>query len=241
MNKQYYAAILTSPQALQANRTFQEQVKSSAGKPQAAPFIALVNLLLEEVLQAFFLEPARQFKLNRVAMKLVQTGVGVMKKTSQAAISKVLKKMSNRELQPLADYILTLVWEPLPERPENGILAFKVSDELYEQLQNVINAGRAGNPLDHRQELADVLVRFVDEGAQQLVINAVALIKLGFVTQKIVDVALDTGISAAHTLVSKLPGAMKERELLMFYDFLESLLIETQDGKIQSMIVVKGC
>ncbi|MCG8314032.1 MAG: hypothetical protein MI976_12545 [Pseudomonadales bacterium] len=226
MTKQRYSAFAASQQLSEINDRFLSAMEAGNGQPQAPVFVELLHLFMDEVLDSYFVTPMDKVQLNGMGRKVVNTGVNAIRKTSKLAISKVVKKMSNDELQPIATYIDSIMIRPEIGSGDPTYVAVPISDDLYERLTNATTMGRDQGAHTVTEDFAAALCDLIDESLNQYFEVPVSMLKLGFVTEKVARVAMESGRAASQTVVKKVPNTMNEKELLSFFEFAESIVIE---------------
>ena len=226
MTKQRYSAFAASPALSEINERFLAAMQSGSSEPQAPVFTELLHLFMDEVLDSYFVGPMDMVRLNNMGRKVVTAGVNTIRKTSKMAITKVVGKMSNEELKPIASYIDSIMIRPAPGSDRPTLVAVPISDDLYERLTSVTQRGREQGPQTVTREFSLALCDLVDESLNQYFEIPVSMLKLGFVTEKVARVAMESGRAASQTVVKKVPNTMNEKELLTFFEFAESIVIE---------------
>ncbi len=227
MTKQRYSAFAASPALSDINERFLAAMQSGSAEPQAPVFIELLHLFMDEVLDSYFVGPMDMVRLNNMGRKVVTAGVNTIRKTSKMAITKVVRKMNNEELQPIAGYIDSIMIRPAPGSDKPTLVAVPITDDLYERLTSVTQRGREAGPQTVTREFSLALCDLIDESLNQYFEIPVSMLKLGFVTEKVARVAMESGRAASQTVVKKVPNTMNEKELLTFFEFAESIVIES--------------
>ncbi|MCG8670890.1 MAG: hypothetical protein MI867_15875 [Pseudomonadales bacterium] len=228
MTAQRYSAFAASKQLSDINHRFLTAMESGHSQPQAPVFIELLHLFMDEVLDSYFVGPMEMVRLNNMGRKVVTGGVNAIRKTSKMAITKVVKKMSNDELQPIAAYIDSIMIRPEEGSDDPTYVAVPISQDLYERLTVATTRGRDVGPKTVTDDFSQALSDLIDESINQYFEVPVSMLKLGFVTEKVARVAMESGRAASQTVVKKVPNTMNEKELLAFFDFAESIVIERQ-------------
>lgn len=72
----------------------------------------LIVELTEAGLDFFFLEPLRRLKASSMMMGMAKVGISSMLKGSKMVIHKVLKKLDDRSLIAILDFIEEIIHEP---------------------------------------------------------------------------------------------------------------------------------
>lgn len=226
MTKQRYSAFAASQALSDINEQFLSAMDAGSSEPQAPVFIELLHLFMDEVLDSYFVGPMDMVRLNNMGRKVVTAGVNTIRKTSKMAISQVVKKMNNEELKPVASYIDSIMIRSADGSGGPTYVAVPISDDLYDRLTSVAQHGREHGPHTVTQDFSLALCDLIDESLNQYFEIPVSMLKLGFVTEKVARVAMESGRAASQTVVKKVPNTMNEKELLTFFEFAESIVIE---------------
>ena len=74
----------------------------------------LIVELTEQGLDFFFLEPLRRLRASSMVMGMARMDIGSMLKGSKMVVHKVLKKLDDRSLAAILDFIEEIIHEPEP-------------------------------------------------------------------------------------------------------------------------------
>ncbi len=88
--------------------------RGKADKEAIDKLYELIVELTESGLDFFFLEPLRRLKAGTMMMSMARMGIGSMLKGSKMVIHKVLKKLDDRSLTNILDFIEEIICEPEP-------------------------------------------------------------------------------------------------------------------------------
>lgn len=228
MTTQTYAAFPASDVLQDFNTRFISNINAGVGSPQATLLIQGLNQFVDECLDYYFLRPVEMVKLGGVGKKIVNGGVSGIKKTAKLAISKIVCKLSNEELKPIAAYIDSMMKDVQKGDKTITYIAVPVSEQLSGGLRSATHVGRNGDPHRVAEDFSLALCGLIDESLAQYFEEPLNLLHMGFLMEKIAKVATESTRSAAHTVVKKVPKTMSEKELLMFFEFADSLLLDAQ-------------
>ena len=187
-----------------------ENLKSGTKESQSKLGAEVANDFADEVLKAMIsnsLDPKRMSKVNITIMnqlvKLIQKSVHVL-------INKVVAKLNNEQLQPLADYIVETRLELDTEAGKQTHIICPLGDEYVELFNAIENAVEQG---DKDKQVPEV-GRFIDAMSSASIAHffkkPTGLMELGLLSRKIVDtsyVAVKKGTAAAvKSLVKNMNG-----------------------------------
>lgn len=86
--------------------------RGTADREAIDKLYGLIIELTEAGLDFFFLEPLRRLKASSMMMGMAKVGIGSMLKGSKMVIHKVLKKLDDRSLIAILDFIEEIIHEP---------------------------------------------------------------------------------------------------------------------------------
>jgi hypothetical protein len=86
--------------------------RGKADKEAIDKLYSLIIDLTENGLDFFFLEPLRRLKAGNMLMSMAKMGINSMFKGSKMVIHKVLKKLDDRSLASILDFIEEIIHEP---------------------------------------------------------------------------------------------------------------------------------
>lgn len=89
--------------------------RGTADKEAIDKLYNLIVELTESGLDFFFLEPLRRLRAGNMMMSMARMGIGSMLKGSKMVIHKVLKKLDDRSLANILDFIEEIICEPEPQ------------------------------------------------------------------------------------------------------------------------------
>lgn len=88
--------------------------RDTADKEAIDKLYNLIVELTESGLDFFFLEPLRRLRAGNMMMSMARMGIGSMLKGSKMVVHKVLKKLDDRSLKDILDFIEEIICEPEP-------------------------------------------------------------------------------------------------------------------------------
>ncbi|WP_372987343.1 hypothetical protein [Marinobacter sp.] len=86
--------------------------RGKADKEAIDKLYELIVELTEEGLDFFFLEPLRRLKASSMMLGMAKMGISSMLKGSKMVVHKVLKKLDDRSLAAILDFIEEIIHEP---------------------------------------------------------------------------------------------------------------------------------
>ena len=231
----YYTAFAASESLQHLNESFVAELALSPSRALAPDIVRLLELFSDECMNAYFLRPVEMIDLNPMGKKVVLGGVSAIKKTIKFALKKVLGKMPNNELVPLADYIDSMLLKPEEGSDLPTYIAVELPGELYQRITGVVQKGRDTEPHLVAKDFSIALCDLVDVAMESYFERPIAMMTLGYLSEKIARLANDTVSSGAKTVIKKVTKTMRNEELLAFFWFAESIIVDGPAKKSASV------
>ena len=222
----HYTAFAASESLRCQNESFVAEIREGSSRVLAPDVVRLLELFSDECMDAYFLSPIEMIDLNPMGKKVVLGGVSAIKKTIKLALKKVLGKVPNNELVPLLDYIDSMLLKPEEGSDLPTYIAVELPDELYLRIADVVQKGRDTEPHLVAKEFSIALCDLVDVAIESYFERPIDMMALGYLSEKIARLANDTVSSGAKTVIKKVTKTMRNKELLAFFWFTESIIVD---------------
>lgn len=115
MLKQHSHIVAPIPDDLRNRALATVEELRARGKADKEAVDKLYNLIVDMTdagLDFFFLEPLRRLKASNMMMGMARVGIGSMLKGSKMVVHKVLKKLDERSLAAILDFIEEIIHGP---------------------------------------------------------------------------------------------------------------------------------
>ncbi|MBR9869723.1 MAG: hypothetical protein GYB26_01130 [Gammaproteobacteria bacterium] len=115
MLKQQSHIVAPIPDELRTRALYTVNELKTRGKADKEAIEKLHNLiadLTENGLDFFFLEPLRRLNAGNMTMSMAKVGISSMLKGSKMVVHKVLKKLNDRSLTSILEFIEEIIHEP---------------------------------------------------------------------------------------------------------------------------------
>ena len=100
-----HIAFISSSGLRQDSAKLIANIEAHSTASQAELMIKIVNDFTNEILQVFFLDLTALLALSPFMEKVVASSVNTIRSTTQTVSRKIIHKLDNTQLQPLADYM----------------------------------------------------------------------------------------------------------------------------------------
>ncbi len=176
---------------------------------QSRKITRAAELLVGALLQVMIVDLVEQVKMKPFAKKIVKQLEGVIEKTANTLVNKVILKLSNKDLIPLVEYLRTL------ELEIDGIryIAFQLEDFAEEALEQSRVALQEEDLKAARKEFHTAMQNFQEQGLYIFYKKPMGMIKLGMVAKKIVDLGYKAIQGAVKPAINKIVKGMDLDEL----------------------------
>jgi len=182
------------------------------------------ELLVDSMLQTLIIDMIANVQMKPFAKKIVLQLEGVIQKTANALVHKVILKLDNQELWPLVEYLRELEVEldgkrylsfPLEAYAEKAIN--KANIEIHNK-----DLSKAKNHFDEGMQ------NILDQGLLVFYKKPMSMLKLGFIMRKIVDVGYSAIHAAVKPTIHKVVHDMDLHELESLKHYIETLTVEIE-------------
>ncbi len=221
-----YIAFRSSPALRQDSRRFLRNLALGAHEPQSPLIASIMGDFTDELLQVFMLDIIHLMKLSPFMNKLVHGTVSTIKSTVHGATRAVVHKLSNQQLQPLAEHVRGLM---LNVADEQGVMqpwvGFAIDEAFHQRLRRLIAQMRLEHPENQEAELTACLREVTDRAIAVYIDRPTQLVGLGFVMRKVADGAASVIHKASHALIAKLIPDLEAGQYSQLADYMEGLLL----------------
>lgn len=195
-------------------------------------FPASQSLLLQRVLDAFvnqcvdtyFIAPADIAGLSPMGRKILVTAIATIRKTIQMVVGRIVRKLSNREMQPLAQFMDEILFRDRTDPVGRACIAFPLDEQLAQRFHQMQLASQGHQP----QVLGEIVESFqfmADEAITYLFDEPIAMLRLGPVLGKMARMGIDTTRSVTATLIRRIFSTLDEQQLGAVLDYFCGLIV----------------
>lgn len=152
---------------------------------------------------------------------ILHTLLSILKSTSHMLIRQMLGKGSNEDVNRMAQFL----------RDRRQVLhgkllfGFPLPADMAARFSTIFAAIRAGQGEQHRGELTQLMLTFADMAVARFYDDFVAPMELGFLKRKGSDLGRATILKGCHVAVNKLFPHLGQKELEVYADYFDSLLV----------------
>tara|TARA_B100000902_G_scaffold63781_2_gene70533 strand:- start:566 stop:1255 length:690 start_codon:yes stop_codon:yes gene_type:complete len=187
-----------------------------------------MDYFIPEMLDAFLVRTVDAIGLSSMSTKVVHSTADVIGKTAKMLVPHLLKKRSNKELEPMIGFVDEIYIRP--EQADNGLASTgcEIDQATYERMKRVVAGIQAGEVQANRAELSELMSLTVDIMLEGFMKRAINLLKHGFVVRKIADGAIATCQAAGHGVVNKVFKKLDDEQMLHLANYFDTLILSAQ-------------
>jgi len=230
MATRYFLAFVASPELTAAADKVLDLHATQSSESWVPHFDDLIDLFVPGFLNAFLVDTCDAVGLSPRASKIIHSTANTLSKTISAMVGKLLKKRTNEELVPMAEFIDEVYLRADQCSVGKASVGCEIDQALFEDIHRVTGEVRNGRLEEVRDELAAVMLKVVDSTIENMMVRTIGLLKTNFVVQKICDAAVATCRGAGHMVVNKVFKNLDEESMLHLGVFFEEMLVTDERG-----------
>ncbi|MGB1222073.1 MAG: hypothetical protein ACPG43_11055 [Alcanivoracaceae bacterium] len=182
----------------------------------AEKFIEMVDHMTDRMLSLFLVEPSQLMALSGTQKKVIDFAVSTAGKASHMLTRQIYKKTSNKEFAPIVRNIEAMYWPAGNDNDNQACLVIDAPDDLARDFYEAQKLCEAGNGTAHIELVASVFDRLSDEVIDSFFVSNTHEVKIGFVTQKALNVGIDGSRKAVHAVTNKVLRGLNDEQLKGF-------------------------
>ncbi|MBV1921180.1 MAG: hypothetical protein KUG73_10905 [Pseudomonadales bacterium] len=225
MTTRYFLAFPASAELIVAADKVLDLHATQATESWVPHFDALIDLFVPGFLNAFLVDTCDAVGLSPRSSKIIHSTTNTLSKTISLMVGKLLKKRSNEELIPMAEFIGEVYLRENQCSSGKNSVGCEIDKVLFDEIHRVTGEVREGHLEEVRSELAEVMLRVVDATIESMMVRTIGLLKTNFVVTKICDAAVATCRGAGHMVVNKVFKNLDEESMLRLGVFFEDMLV----------------
>lgn len=227
-----YIAYEASPKMYQLAERFLVEMANKNPKPQADLLLDIIDCYIPESLEAYLMRPSEIVRLGPTAQKIVKLCASTISKTAHSLTRHILKKVKNRDLNELTDFIDGMMLREDDTEKNVGLAAVPISPYLFDQINEGIDNIRTGVPMDYRDDVIEILLQVADQVSKHLMMTPLEILPIGPILKKMAYVGMDTAMAAVNKVIRQVFGKLDNPQLLEAADYFESLLVTSAKSNV---------
>jgi hypothetical protein len=205
---------------------FLEAVKAN-DKAAGSLYIEYIGELTDHVIDSLLLKMIEIAEINKVGQKVIGFCASSSSKVSGMLTSKIYKKMSVKELIPVADLWNEFLKNSQSDNHGEWYLVTPITKEFGNDLDTILSE-KGDNSEFAPSDLNDVMKKY--DKLMQIIIDtffleATKVVKIGPITKKMLTVGVDTVEKAVQAVLSKVIKPLEPAHFGKFVEHTENFYI----------------
>ncbi len=226
MSSQEFLLAFPADQRLSENSALLvARLESGDPAPQTELCLAVANDFAEQVLKAMLLDYLESDGISPLNRKVLLQLAKVVNKTTKFMINKVVAKLSNEEMLPLAQYIDKTRVELTREDNNVTMITCPLSEEDKALFDQIKQQSQKGAGAAERENVARFIQQMSDATLHHFMWEPTQLMKLGVVSRKLVETSYHGIRKGTSTAIKKVIVNMGEAEVANFVAETEPKII----------------
>lgn len=222
---QNVVAIPANPALVNSTEDFLHAIEHDR-KDSAEKFIHMVDHLTDRVISLFLVEPAKLANVSGGQKKVIDFAVSTAGKASSMLTRQIFKKVTNAEFAPVVKNVEEMYWRAGDDNGNHPYIAFPVSDEFAAEFQKACELCAEERGQEDVALVTKVMGDLADQIIEDVFLPNTRTIKMGFVTQKALNVGVDGSRKAIHAVNNKVLKNLSNAELKNYMGHYASLLMQ---------------
>lgn len=223
MSGHYMSFAATATLRLDAE-TFISNIHSGDKLPQTRLLQRVLDGFINQCLHCFFMAPMEVVGLSPIGRRIMVTAVATIRKTVQLVMSRIIRKLSNRDMQPLAQFIDELMLRDPGDPDGLAFIAFPLDEKLGCEFHRLRQRAHQ-DPCDQVvPELVASFQSMADTAISRLFSEPLATLKLGPVVGKMTQLGIDSTRSVTGTMIRRIFSTMNQQQVAATLDYFCAMI-----------------
>lgn len=205
-------AIPSTPALVNSTEDFINAVTHDR-KDSAEKFIHMVDFLTDRVLSLFLVEPSQLMQMSNTQQKIIDFAVNTSGKASHMLTRQIFKKTTNAEFAPILASVQGMYKPADEDSGTHAHIEFEVPDAFGERFRKACELCAAGKGRDDVASVSTAMSDMSDLIIDELFVANTKLVKIGYVTQKALNVGVEGSRKAVHAVNKKVLRDLSNDEL----------------------------
>jgi len=213
----FFMAFEASPSLRHNAESFIQYIHQGDRTPQHDLLQRVLDEFVLQCLETYFSAPAQRAGLGPMGRKIVVTAVATLRKTIQMVVGRIIRKLHNRDMQPLAEFIDGVLLRSRAGRQTTAFVAFPLDLDTVQQLRALqLQSRSAGSRTD---DLVASFQGMADEAVTYFFADPVASLRLGPVLAKMAQLGIESSRSVIGSLIRRIFSTMTSQQLADTLDY----------------------
>lgn len=222
---QNVVAIPANPALVNSTEDFLHAVEHGR-KDSAEKFIHMADHLTDRVISLFLVEPANMANLSGGQKKVIDFAVSTAGKASSMLTRQIFKKVTNAEFAPVVENVKAMYWQAGDDNGNHPYIAFPVEEAFANDFRKASEMCAEGRGTEDVALVTRVMGELSDKIINDVFLVNTQEVKIGFVTQKALNVGVDGSRKAVHSVNNKVLKDLNDAELKGYMGHYATLLMK---------------
>lgn len=179
----------------------------------AEKFIEMVDFMTDRMLSLFLVEPSQMITLSGTQQKVIDFAVTTAGKASHMLTRQIFKKTTNEQFAPIVSNVEQMYWRAGSDNDDVALLAVDLAPSLAENFIKAADLCLAGEGKANIDLVTGAMDSLADAVIDDFFVVNTKEVKIGFVTQKALNVGIEGSRKAIHSVSKKVLSGLDDAHL----------------------------
>jgi hypothetical protein len=221
----YEVVIPANPALANSTEDFLHAVEHDRDN-SAELFIRMADHLSDRMISLFLVEPSRMVTLSANQQRVIDFAVSTAGKASHMLTRQIFKKVSNREFAPVVENVKQ-IHHPADNEDHPAVMRFPVDERFGADFRKAAALCMEGRGTSDLELVSSSMDGLTDRIIDTLFVENTRKVKIGYVTQKALNVGVDGSKKAVHAVSHKVLKSLDDDKLKAFMDHYQGIVRAT--------------
>lgn len=198
--------------------TFIQNIHKGERAPQNDLLQRVLDEFVAQCLEIYFLIPMERADLGPMGRKIVTTAVATLRKTLQMVLGRIVRKLSQRDMRPLAEFMDRVMLRDHASLRGTSYVAFPLEPQSAAQFRHMQQLAHSSDPA----AISSVILSFqtiADEAVTYFFAEPIDSLRLGPVLGKLAQMGIDSTRSVIIGLIRRIFSTMTSVQVANTIDY----------------------
>ena len=203
---------------------FISHIQKGDSAPQNALLQRVLDAFITQCLDTYCVTPVEVVGLSPIGRKIVITAVATVRKTAQLVVGRIIRKLSNRDMQPLAEYMDEVMVRDRCNPAGIAWVAFPLDGALVEQFRAMQRQAHSSVAPQDSIILVKPFQVIADEAISYLFQEPVDMLRLGPVLSRMAQLGIDSTRTVIAGMINRTFSTMEPSQVAATLDYFCGLI-----------------
>lgn len=225
----HYLGFAATPALRRDAETFILHIHKGFAASQQGLLQQVLDGFINQCLETFFITPGEVAGLSPMGRKILTTAVATIRKTVQMVVGRIVRKLSNREMQPLARFIDEVLFRNPDQPGQPAFIAFELEADLAGRFRQLQVSCQGAGPVPQAAVVA-IFQSVAAEAISSLFEEPVRSLHLGPVLNRVALMGIDTTRSVVGSLIRRIFSTLDDAQIRAVLDYFCGMILDQQPG-----------